>query len=279
MNKYLLIIPIVLFVAFSGCKPQPKEQTSEGMSLETMTSDTTQMEPERDFPTLFQQILGAHGGLSTWNQYVSLTYDLEATYGENTSMQSSTLNLHTRYEHTQYADYQIGYNGESYWYYADSIPEDHPDPKFYINLQFYFFAIPFVLADKGVNYEILEPRVVAGKTYDVLKATFKSGIGVAPEDQYILYTDPESHELHMLLYSVTYFDESRATSYNALIYDEWQAVQGLLVPQSMTSYVWDSETQSLGEQRGSKVFSNVTFSKAPPSPETFEKPEGAVISS
>jgi len=267
MKPYLYLS---LFLLLLGCNTpvDPNQDAAHGQM------DEQTLEPAREYPPLLQKLLGAHGGLSTWKQYQSLEFDLNSELGNSSSRQHSVVDLNNRYERIMYADYEMGYNGETYWYHAGSIPDNHPDPKFYINLQFYFFALPFVIADPGTNYEVLEPRTLGGKTYEVLKVTYDEDIGVAPEDQYVLYIDPETYQLHLLLYSVTYFNAENAAQYNALLYEEWQSVQGLLMPLRMVNYVWDQENQTLGDQRGYKEFSNVKFSKVPPEKSLFEKPEG-----
>ncbi len=175
------------------------------------------------------------------------------------------------------ANYQMGFDGDNYWFAADSIPDDHPDPKFYINLQFYFFAMPFVAADPGTNYEEMGQRIVDSTTYDVLKLTYEDGTGQAPEDQYLLYFDTESHQLKLLLYSVTYFNAENAENYNALWYDEWQTVDGLVVPLRAMSYNWNTENQALGNLRSTKIFFSVDFDKIAPLDAAFAPPENALI--
>ncbi len=259
-----------LFLLLLGCIAPDSQNQDAAHGL----MDEKTLEPARDYPLLLQKLLGAHGGLSTWKQYQSLEFDLNSELGDKSSSQHSVVDLKNRYERIRYAEYEMGYNGGTYWYHADSIPKDHPDPKFYINLQFYFFALPFVIADPGTNYEVLEPRTLDGKTYEILKVSYREDIGVAPKDQYVLYIDPETYQLHLLLYSVTYFNAENTEKYNALLYEAWQTEQGLLMPLRMANYVWDQESQELGERQGQKEFSNVEFSKAPPPKSLFDMPEG-----
>ncbi len=151
-------------------------------------------------------------------------------------------------------------------------------PKFYINLQFYFFALPFVLGDPGIEYEDLGKRAFEEKMYDVIKVTYKEGVGQASKDQYLLYLDPETHRLHLLLYSVTYFNAENASQYNAALYEDWQEVDGLWVPSKLTSHKWDAETEEIGEVRYIKTFRNIRFSLEAPAEQLFHKPAGAEVS-
>jgi len=79
------------------------------------------------------------------------------------------------------------------------------------------------LADDGVSLEDLGSKEVNDRKYNVIKATFGEGVGDASEDQYILYVNPNTNKIDFINYSVTYFDKTKATKYNALKY-EWQNV-------------------------------------------------------
>jgi len=264
------LLPYLLFFALLAACADTADTTTE----ETVEEPPRSME---ELPTTLQQALEAHGGLEIWDAYESLEFTLQTFRGGDTSQVSSLVDLTDRREHITAENYEMGYDGENYWYHSDSITEDHPDPKFYINLQFYFFGMPFVAADPGTIYEEMGQRMVNGTAYDVLKVTYEDTIGVSPEDQYLLYFDTETHQLQLLLYSVTYFNEENAENYNALWYDEWQTVDDLQMPLRMISYAWDAENQALGDPRGTKVFFPVDFDKIAPLDASFEAPEEAVI--
>ena len=264
MKKYLLVL--LLLPLWMACQSPSPTHTFEKVA-----------ETPKAFPRLLQQCLGAHGGLDTWKQFGQLQFEMEYARGERSSHMQSIIDLPQRHERITTDTYTLGYDGTSFWYAADSISENRPDARFQINLQFYFFALPFVLADPGVNYEELAPRVLNEVTYDVLKITFGQEVGEAPGDQYILYLHPDTHRLHLLLYSVTYFNEENAEKYNASLYQDWQEVGGLWVPQQTVSYRWDSEQNQLGDMRGRKTFSNVRFATEVPDPTLFSPPEGALM--
>ena len=253
-------------------------QTPATDSQEAQSTTVIDLSTQPDMPLPLELALEAHGGLDRWQGYKALEYDLEVLQGEKSSVQHSVVDLNSRHERILYETYEMGYDGEEFWYHADTIPEEHPDPKFYINLQFYFFALPFVLSDPGIEYEDLGKRAFEEKMYDVIKVTYKDGVGQASKDQYLLYLDPETHRLHLLLYSVTYFNAENATQYNAAVYEDWQEVDGLWVPSKMTSHKWDAETEEIGEVRYIKTFRNIRFSLEAPAEQLFHKPEGAEVS-
>lgn len=270
---YLRLLPFLLLFGLIVACANPPETTEKG-AVETPPRAIDAL------PTTLRQALQAHGGLDVWDAYQSLEFKLQSVREGDTSLVSSLVDLKNRREHMEAANYQMGFDGDNYWFAADSIPDDHPDPIFYINLQFYFFAMPFVAADPGTNYEEMGQRIVDSTTYDVLKLTYEDGIGQAPEDQYLLYFDTESHQLKLLLYSVTYFNAENAENaenYNALWYDEWQTVDGLVVPLRAMSYNWNTENQALGNLRNTKTFFPVDFDKIAPLDAAFAPPENALI--
>lgn len=257
---------LLLLLALGACS-QP---ASEGADPQT---ESRVESPPRAYPELFTQLLEAHGGLDTWRSYRSLRF----AWGDSVNPTYSVLDLQDRHEHIVSPQYELGYDGATYWGKKSPGYEGELNPVFFINLQFYFFGMPFVLADPGTQFEPLGKIQLGEKTYDGLKVTFGEGVGVAPKDQYLLHVDPETHRLELLLYSVTYFDEARAESYNARLYEEWQEVDGLWVPRTVRSYRWNAQEGSLGEARGTTSYLNVSFSEQIPSPAEFEVPEGAEV--
>lgn len=217
----------------------------------------------------------AHGGLDTWKSYQGLSFDIEYPGKNGARTEHFQIDLNTRHERIQGSDYELGYDGENYWQWNKGEEKKNRNPKFMVNLQFYFFAFPFVMADPGVNLEALGKRTVGGKSYDVVKATFNSGVGVAPKDQYLLHLNPETHQLELLLYSVTYFNAENAENYNAVSYSDWQEVDGLMVPQQMSSYKWDKDNMKLGEKRSAKKIINVKFDSSKPDQAIFSMPAAA----
>lgn len=218
-----------------------------------------------DSHSLLDTTYNAHGSLNLWHSFNSLTFDLSDT--------RYLVDLSSRKELIDNEKVTMGYDGSEYWVEVHDTSAKTPDPKFMINLQFYFFAMPFVLADDGVILQQLSDAKIADQSFRVIKATFQPQIGVAPKDEYILYLDPATDQLVYLLYSVTYFDPTKASTYSALHYREWQEVSGLLVPHVIDRYAWNNEAETLGEQRGAKTFANVRFDLQAPDPAAFTQRE------
>ncbi|MEP6937153.1 MAG: hypothetical protein ABI871_03705, partial [Chthoniobacterales bacterium] len=113
------------------------------------------------------------------------------------------------------------------------------------------------------------------------KITFKKGTGDTPDDFYVAYIDPQSRQLKLASYVVTFPTMRKGRpveqlDQHAIVFQEWQQADGLLVPKQAQFYKWVNENIE-GEPLGKLEFSNVHFSKAQPDPAKFRKPDGAVI--
>jgi len=188
---------------------------------------TTPTVAKKEIPAFFQKVLDAHGGLDTWNKMNTLKF----SGTRNTPSTDYVVDLKSRKETISIeGKYTFGNDGSKVWITPERDSFPSKNPRFMKNLLFYFVAVPFVFADEGVTVSDLGSKEIDGRKYDVMKATFGAGIGDAPEDQYIMYVNPNSHVVDFITYSVTYFDKTRATKYNALKYS-WKNTNGILFPE------------------------------------------------
>ena len=262
-KKYLFLFSIF---TVSACADKPTERQ------ETAMEDKNRPE----YPALLQKALDAHGGSAVWQQFHTLQFDLTTTLGEE-KKEHQLIDLKSRKIIITGSHYTIGFDGEQVWVAPDKAAFPEMPPRFYHNLVFYFFAMPFVLADPGINYEDLGEREIEGKRYRALKISFQQGVGDADDDLYIAHFNPKTFQLELLLYTVTYFSGEKHENYNALMYNEWQQVNGLMVPLVMTGHKYEAD--SIGEIRYRAEFSNVSFTEEDTDASAFEMPEGAEIDS
>lgn len=242
----------------------------------TETNSNTEPEPieiPTNLPKELAAGLEAHGGLAKWKSMKTLEYEIERA--ESTEHQ--LIDLENRKVLLSHQDYKLGYDGQEVWVSPNKAAFGKGSARFYHNLIFYFHAIPFVLADPGINYEVLEPRELDGRLYDAVKITYNAGVGDAPEDYYIAHFDQETHQMKLLLYTVTYYSGQASDKFNALMYDEWEEVNGLLVPKLMRGYKYADG--QLGELRYERPFNNIKLSTEKPDQSLFEMPEMAEIDS
>lgn len=260
-----LIFTVLIF----GCLACSTPETTTDSPPES----TASIEPTVEYPEVLQQALEAHGGLNRWKSLERLEYDF---YRGDDLVDHQLIALQTRKVLVSNDQYTIGFDGQEVWVSPDTSAYPGRSARFYHNLQFYFFALPFVLADPGINYEVLEPRQFQEKTYDVLRVTYQSDVGDAANDEYIAYFDQTTQQMRLLLYTVTYFSQSPADRYSARVYEEWQTVNGLLVPLHVVSYRWAKD--SLGDQRSVTEYRNVELDEIPPDQSMFLMPTQATIS-
>ncbi|MDP5171766.1 MAG: hypothetical protein NWR72_16075 [Bacteroidia bacterium] len=256
MKFFFLTIPILLLSACVTPESQKGNQTEGAVPAEVIP-----------YPTAFQQVLDSHGGIDTWRSKQSLQFDLVKESGTETHQ----INLWTREDKVTAPDFAMGYDGSQVWLMADTSYQGNA--VFYHNLIFYFYAMPFVLADEGIVYSETAPLVVEGKTYPGIKMSFESGVGTSDKDEYLLHYDPETYQMAWLGYTVTYFTGEKATAFNWIRYDDWATVDGLVLPNSMSWY--DTADGLPTEFRNKLPVSNVRLSGEAMPETTFAMPAGA----
>ncbi len=262
-RSFQLISAAFILFGFAYCS-NPSEENS--------AVNTQQDSTAASYPPVFQQALQAHGGLAAWQDKKRLDFDV---YAGDSLTDHHMIALGPRKTMVQNEQYQIGYDGKDVWVMPDKAAYPGPSARFYHSLQFYFFALPFVFADPGIQYKSLGKKELQGKPYDVLQISFEDGVGDASRDQYMAYFEPQSHQLKLLLYTVTYFSGEPNQKLNARLYETWQTVDGLLVPAKVTSYEWNDGT--LGKEKNATYYRNVSFSDIPPDESMFLAPTGAYI--
>ena len=258
MNHLFLASLVLLSISLNSCKD---------------SSPITEEDKYSALPTELRLVLDAHGGLENWDEMKALEYRFAR--GEKDELHQ--INLEDRKVRIEGGGYTIGYDGKEVWVAPNKEAYSGSSARFYHNLMFYFYAMPFVLADPGINYEILPAAEILGKTYNKISITYNSGVGDAPEDEYILCYDPETNKMEWLLYTVTYFSKEKGKKYNALHYNEWKEVNGLLLPKTMVGY--RTSNDSITEKRYESLFSEIKVSNIEYPSDKFEMPQEAEIDS
>lgn len=251
----------LIYLAFSiliaACQPGKKTEVKQ-------TEEVTFQAPEHHSTTL-TKVLDAHGGYEQWSKMKSLSY----TKGE----ESTITNLLNRKIRVESPDQTIGFDGTNVWMTPDTV--DASRARFYHNLYFYFYAMPFVVGDPGAYYEDVESRELQGKTYNGIKISYGENIGDAPDDNYILWYDPETNKMEWLMYTVTYRSGEPNDTYKLIKYDQWAEINGLLLP---TAIQWHQfKNDSVGEMSNEVIFENIQISTETPSEDLFGMPEDAQV--
>ena len=265
-TRYVALLFFVL--CLFSCK-EVKEEAKEKETVEPLEKVTLSPERQKGIDLLNKCIL-AHGGLERWNSFKALEY----TLNDNGKMVYQITQLKDRRAYLKSKDYEVGFDGKVAWALPDASKVAGKSAAFYYNLDFYFIGIPFLLKDPGVVPIYAGQATINGKTYESLKITFGSEVGLTPEDIYYLYIDPEDNLLHVLTYSVSYFDKEKASINSAKVYSEYKEVQGLMMPSKMENFEWINS--DLGKSKDHvRLFDDVKFLTKIPDESVFEIPEGA----
>lgn len=268
MRSHILILSTAIILLIASCQSQDQEAKISAGPVAVEAVD-----PYKDIPVELKNGLEAHGGLQLWKSFSTVGYDLI----KNGNKEHQLIELQSRKVLLTSDTYKVGFDGKEVWVSPDMKAFGRGSARFYHNLNFYFFAIPHVFGDPGINFEVLPEKTIEGKSYDVVKISFSNGVGDASGDYYVAHFDQETHRLHLLLYTVTYYSNKSSENYNAIIYHEWQKVNGLLVPKVFKGYKYANG--EIGEQRYEAQFDDVKFDVVSPDPSIFEMPENAVVDS
>lgn len=225
--------------------------------------------------------LEAHGGLTKWRNFSGVEYDLTWKSAKGERKDHQLFDLQSRSGLITSDKYALGSSGGEVWVKPGLDALGGIPPRFYMGTPFYFFGMPFVFGDPGATQESLGKKKFQGEDYDAVKITFAKGAGDTPDDYYVAYIDPVTEHLKMVYYVVTYpaMRKGRPISQlepHAIVFEDWQTVDGLLVPKSAPFYKWTGDGIK-GEPLGRLEFSNVHFSKQAPDEAKFQKPSDAIV--
>lgn len=238
---------------------------TQNQSEESKHAEVTYTSPAHHSERL-TKLFDAHGGYEQWSKMKSLSY----VKGD----ESTITNLQNRKIRLESPKQVIGFDGSEVWVTPDTV--DASRARFYHNLYFYFYTMPFVVGDSGALYEDVEPRALAGKTYHGIKISYGEGVGDAPDDNYILWVDPKTNKMEWLMYTVTYSSGKPSNDYHLIRYATWQEINGLILPTSLQWFQYDGE--NVGDPRGeATLFEDIRVSDEAPNDSLFAKPTGAQI--
>jgi hypothetical protein len=256
-------IVLIAFVFMYSCKEKNTE--TEGKAQEQPEISTN------SYPENVSKVFEAHGGLDRWKQMQTLEFTMPKDNGNEVSKVA----LKSRKTVIDMPNHTIGFDGNDVWLLKKDTTSYKGNPKFYNNLMFYFYAMPFVLADDGILYEDVDSLVIEGNTYPGIKISYESGVGESPDDEYILYYDKTTHKMAWLGYTVTFFSKEKDKEFHFIKYSNWQTVNGLLLPETLEWY--NTENNLPTTKRNEVKFIDVALSEQKMGFESFEKPEGAEI--
>ncbi|EGV44250.1 hypothetical protein BZARG_661 [Bizionia argentinensis JUB59] len=262
--KYYILSIVVLFV-FSSCK----QNNTNPEAIETLVETEEVVEVEKaNYPENLSKVFDAHGGIDSWKAMKSIVFTMEKSEGKEITI----TNLNTREALIESPNVDIGYDGNKAWFLNKTEGEYKGyEPLYYYNLMFYFYAMPFILSDDGINYAEAEPLVFEGVTYPGIQVTYNAGVGETPEDRYVLYYNAETFQMEWLGYTVSFVSGIDKKELHFRRYDNWQNVNGLLLPKTIVGYGFKDDKPT--EAKQSTEFINVRVNDKEIESSKFIKPE------
>lgn len=228
--------------------------------------------------------IDAHGGLEAWYRggplryryaYQRLTPD-----GQPSGTPIDTRQLvdpwSARAVHTLMPDAAVrfGWTGDEAWI-APSDADPPINARFWALTPYYFVAMPFVLADPGVNHALAPPDTVEGRPVDVVRITFDAGVGDAPDDYYDLLLDPATDRVQGVRYVVSYpgfHPDGGHSAPTTMLYDGAQSPGGgVTMQQGFRSFASESM-----RPRARGTLTELRFD-ADAADSAFARPDGARV--
>lgn len=257
-----IVLTFFCLISIIACKQEQGTEDYKNAELNITTSI---------YPETISKIFDAHGGIDTWNTMEHLYYEIEKPN------QNDVYNIALKSRQSLIASekHLLGFDGENVWLKNLDTVTYKSNPKFYYNLMFYFYAMPFVLGDDGINYGKAEAMEFEGETYYGVSISYEAGVGESPEDEYILYYNPKTFKMEWLGYTVTYFSKEKSKEFHFIKYSDWQEVNGLLLPKTLSWYHYENNMPTTF--RNNVNFLNVKLSKDLPKEDMFKVPDSTMI--
>ncbi len=260
----LALISLFCAVALS-CKEAPKEMKTKAEAPEVATTVMVGASSVN-----IRKVFETHGGLEAWKSKRTLSF----TIPKSNAPETHTIDLYSRNEKIKTPEFAMGFDGKDFWL-VDENDNYKGDPIFYHNLMFYFYSMPFVLADNGIMYADAEPLEFEGTSYPGIRISYKAGVGLSSKDEYYMHYNPKTFQMEWLGYTVTYRSGEKSDNIKWIRYNDWMTVDELMLPKSLTWY--DYEGRIIQAPRKPLHFENVTLSASSQSADFFNTPEGAKI--
>lgn len=254
---------IALFLLLTACNERANQSTEkQETSVQTQTV--------RVFPEAIDSLFEHHGGYQLWAQQRYLQFTLP----KPKLPEVHQIDLKSRKDKIITDKFSLGFDGKQVWIQQDS-SYFGGNPRFYHNLMFYFYAMPFVLGDPGIVYEPAEDLVYQDTLYKGYKISFKENVGETPEDNYFLYLHPQTGRMAWLGYTVTFFTGETSNKVSYINYTGWKETNGLLLP---TRLEWhEYKDGKLGGVTNTVTFTDPVVQTHLPENVSFAMPDTAMV--
>lgn len=254
-----IIVTLLLAVLLVSCKQNNTPTQSKKTPVPAVST--------KKYPAAIAETFKAHGSIDKWNTLNNLCFTIEKEDGNETH----TIDLKSRKVRIETDKFALGFDGEKVWLDQDSTYFAPQKARFYHNLMFYFYAMPFVLGDEGISYADEKPLEFEGVSYPGTRISFGANVGDAPDDEYIIYSDPKTNEMAWLAYTVTYGKDGKSDRFSYIKYNQWKDVNGVKLPSKMDWYKVENGVPT--EMLSGRSFIKPTATATVLDAAIFDKPE------
>lgn len=253
MKKVILLL---LAITVLSCKKETSKKIEQ--------SEKNVIE-NKIIPKELAKVFKKHGGLANWGKNKTLSFNIGEEV-HTTDLQSRKIVINS-------PTYNLGFNGKETWLIKEEGVDFNKNPDFYYNLYFYFYAMPFVLADDGITYQKVDDLIFKEKSYPGYKISYNADKGTSPDDNYFIYFNPKTYQMEWLGYTVTFKSKKPSDNVKIIRYNNWEDVSGLLLPKAITWYKKDENGEPFEPTRKPTEFTLPLISKERLEDSFFEKPE------
>lgn len=248
MRFVIFCFSLVLII--TSCK-ESKVKTPKNDSPETL------MVSETDHPGFVSDMETAHQK-SRLSQNEIVCFNLDMTFGSrNTKMKIfTTPNSSAIRVDKKNGASTVMINGDIY---TDADSSKWSNEQFGIYTYQYFFMAPYKFSDKGTVWTKLDDMEIEGQNTKRAKLTFESGTGDAPDDWYIIHSDPETNQIKYIGYIVTAGGtaiEEAEKNAHAIKYSDYKLVDGIPIAYRWEFFDYDKD-EGLGDKIGEGIINNV----------------------
>jgi hypothetical protein len=246
----LTLFTIFLSLLFTACKGTTSEsRKNEKVEIQEVT--------ETNHPDFVSQMEVAHQKARLLKNGV-ICFNLDLTFGSRNSKMkifTTPTSSSIRMDKND-GPSSVMINGALYTDGDSSLWEKE---RFAIYTYQYFFMAPYKFSDEGTIWTRLPDMDIEGKRTNRAKLTFEPGTGDAPDDWYMVHSDPESHLVNYIGYIVTAggmsVDEAEKNAH-AIKYSDYKMVAEVPI-----AFKWEffnySKDSGLGDKIGEAILKNV----------------------
>lgn len=269
MKKKLLPLLTFVLISFFSCKNETSDKQNKITETEVEVKDT-----KKESPSWLDKIEKAHNkkGLLSHD---AIALDMVINFGgkERLNGRMTFLTNSTKGKIELKDGTAIYFDGSKVFHSPEL--KNEKAARFDAYTWMYFLLFSSKIGDDGAVLKDLGQLALNDITYDAQHLSFKGNVGDAPDDWYVIYSNPETNLIDYAGYIVTANKslEAAEADPHAIGYEDYKPINGIPVSHSWKYYEWTKE-KGLGKEIGFANLSNVEFVDTDAS--TFVVPEGFV---